>query len=151
MGGEVAKLSREQQENHKCVICDQPRSYRAKYCKTCSELLDRIETRKGAKTNRGARLKALQDAWDGKCFRCYYTGWPLCVDKKKHQNPYYLVWEHRTPRDEQDIVVAANLINSMKSDLTEEEFQNLILGLAKRYQGSGEMVPLIEKSFRTER
>lgn len=110
-------------------------------CKPCTKLVTRVETRKG-KTNYDARRKALREAGDGKCFRCFYTGWPLRTDD--HHDPYYLTWEHRTPRDEADIVVTAAIINDMKSDLTENEFRKLIVDLANRFNGSEKMVAKIK-------
>jgi hypothetical protein len=106
-------------------------------------MIDRVETR-GTKPDRAARERALREAWDGKVFRCYYTNWPLNVDNPS--SPYYLTWEHRTPRDENDIVVAAALINDMKSDLTDEEFRSIVTGLASRFGGSPTMVPMISPS-----
>jgi hypothetical protein len=135
--------TQQQKAIHNCTVCGQPRHHLAYCCKACKKLLDRIETR-GRRPNRNARLNALRNAWDGKCFRCFYTGWPLCIDDP--HNPFYLTWEHRTPRDEADIVVAAALVNNMKSDLTEDEFRELIIGLADRFRGSNTMVPIIDPS-----
>lgn len=136
-------LTKKQEVIHDCTVCGQPRHHLAYCCKPCKKLLDRIDTR-GRKPNRDARINALRDAWDGEYFRCFYTGWPLRIDD--HRHPFYLTWEHRTPRDEDDIVVAAALINDMKSDLTEDEFREVIIGLADRFQGLNEMVSVIDPS-----
>jgi hypothetical protein len=124
---------------HECVVCAGSRHPLAYACKACKKILDRIDIR--SKPDRDARLRALKAAWDGQHFRCFYTGWPLCIDN--YRSPYFLTWEHRTPRNQQDIVVAAAIINDMKSDLTEGEFRDLVVGLSKRFAGSNEVVPLI--------
>lgn len=129
--------------NHICSVCGATKHALAHFCKSCKKLVDRIDTR-GRKPNRDARVRALHSAWDGEFFRCFYTGWPLRIDN--HRSPYYLTWEHRTPRDENDVVVAAALINDMKSDLTEDEFRGLVIGLAKRFQGGSEAVSMIDPS-----
>ncbi len=136
----------EQKSIHNCTVCGQPRHQLAYCCRTCKKLLDRSDAR-GRQPNRDARLNALRDAWDGEYFRCFYTGWRLCIDD--HRSPFYLTWEHRTPRDEDDIVVAAAIINDMKSDLTEDEFRRLIIGLADYFRGRSETVLEINPLYYT--
>jgi hypothetical protein len=125
-----------------CRVCGQPRHPHplAYCCKSCKRLLDRIETR-GRKPDRNAREWALHESWDGHCFRCYYTNWPLVLDNP--DSPYYLTWEHRTPGIESDVVVAAALINYMKADLTETEFRTVVEGLARRFNDSSATVAMI--------
>lgn len=78
-------------------------------------------------------MRALQRAWDGESFRCYYTGITLVEDNPK--DPRYLTFDHLTPRNETDIVVAAAVINDMKSDMSDGEFRAMVLELAKRFRG----------------
>ena len=52
-----------------------------------------------------------------------------------HHDPLYLTFDHRTPRDEDDVVVCAALINDMKSDTSEAEFREVIRQLASRFSG----------------
>ena len=114
-----------------CSICGRPRHPRAQLCKRCKKLSDRLDTRR--KADKKARVRALQLAWDGSVFRCHYTGVPL--DENDHHAPQYLTFDHRTPRQEQDVVVAAACINDMKSDLTEKEFRAVVIQLAQKFQG----------------
>ena len=114
-----------------CEICGcsiHPLSY---CCKRCKKLIDRINPRQ--KHDKNARIRALKQAWDGEGFRCHYSGVRLVEDK--HQDPRYLTFDHRTPRRENDIVVAASLLNDMKSDMTEDEFKAMVIQLANRFQG----------------
>jgi hypothetical protein len=114
-----------------CEICGTNVNRQALYCKRCKKLIDRIGTRKRA--DRGACVRALQQAWDGEGFRCYYSGIRLVEDN--HKDPRYLTFDHRVPRDESDIVVAAQLINDMKTDVSESEFKAIAIQLASRFQG----------------
>jgi len=101
-----------------CDICDSPIHPLATFCKRCKKIIDRIDIRK--KPDKKARIDALKRAWDGKSFRCYYSG--IELDENNHRNPRYLTFDHRIPRKEDDLVVASACINDMKSDMTEEEF-----------------------------
>lgn len=101
------------------------------YCRRCSKIVNRIDTRR--KYNRKARIKALRKSWDGETFRCHYTGIKLVEDN--HKDPRYITFDHRTPRREDDIVIVAQAINDMKSDMTDKEFRCMILQLANRFNG----------------
>lgn len=94
-------------------------------------MIDRVDMRK--KPNRQARVKALKDSWKDNNFLCHYTGIPL--NETNHKNPLYLTFDHRTPRDENDIVVTMACINDMKSDMSEEEFKTVVIELAKCFEG----------------
>lgn len=86
-------------------------------------------------SNKDARMRALKTAWDPKlkAFRCHYTG--VVLEEEDHKDPLYLTFDHRTPRQEDDIVIAAACINDMKSDLTEDEFKSVVKQLARRFNG----------------
>lgn len=99
-------------------------------------MINRVDVRR--KINKKARELALQQAWDGEGFRCYYTG--VRLEEKNSKHPLYITFDHRIPRDEQDIVVTSQVINDMKSDLSEEEFRKVVIELAKKFQG-GEFNP----------
>lgn len=114
-----------------CPVCDGPVHPEAEYCKRCKRILDRVDMRR--KPDRAARAKALKTAWDSECFRCSYSGARL--DEDDHHNPRYLTFDHRTPRQEDDVVVTAACLNDMKSDLTEAEFRTVVLALASVFQG----------------
>lgn len=115
-----------------CPICKSPLHHPlATYCIRCKRLIGRIDARH--KPDKVARVKALMEAWDGKSFRCYYTGIRLIEDN--HSDPRYLTFDHLTPREESKIVVVAAAINDMKSDLSDGEFRRMVLQLASRFNG----------------
>ena len=114
-----------------CDVCDTPIHPLAKLCKRCKKFIDRVDIRN--KPNKEARIDALKHAWDGKSFRCYYSGVEL--DEINHRNPRYLTFDHRIPRKEDDLVVTAACINDMKSDMTDEEFRAMVVALSTRFQG----------------
>ena len=105
-----------------CDICGLSKHPLAKFCKRCKKIIDRIDIRK--KHNKSARIIALKKSWDGKCFRCHYSG--VRLEERDHHSPVYITFDHRIPREESDIVIAAAVINDMKSDLSDEEFKNAI-------------------------
>ena len=114
-----------------CEICGRtihPLSY---CCKRCKKLIERVDMRK--KPDKKARIQALKLAWDGEGFRCYYSGVRLV--EENHRHPRYLTFDHRTPRQEEDVVIAAALLNDMKSDMTEDEFRAMIFQLASYFKG----------------
>jgi hypothetical protein len=125
---------------HNCRVRSRPRHFQAYCCSICKRMLDRVDVR-GGKPNRAAREQALKNAWDGNCFRCYFTGWELSVDNPKSH--LYLTWEHLTSGNEDDIVVAAAIINDMKSDLPEAEFRKLVSALARRFREPNYLVPMM--------
>ncbi len=115
----------------KCDICGASTHHLAQLCKRCKKIRDRIDMRR--RPNKEARTRALRLAWDGEAFRCYYTGVRLADDDPS--DPRYMTFDHRTPRDEDDVVLCAACINDMKSDLSEEEFRAVVLALAARFNG----------------
>ena len=118
-------------EEKQCPVCGDAVHPLAQYCKRCKRILDRVDMRN--KPDRAARVEALKRAWDGECFRCYYSGARVVVFD--HHSPRYLTFDHHTPRQEQDVVVTAACFNDMKSDLTEAEFRTVVLELALAFQG----------------
>jgi hypothetical protein len=94
-------------------------------------LVDRVNIRR--KPDKVARKQALKQAWDGEGFRCYYSGVRLIEDNSK--DPRYLTFDHRTPRQESDVVITAAVLNDMKSDMTEDEFKAMVSQLASRFKG----------------
>ena len=115
-----------------CPICNEPLHYpTATYCKRCKKYIDRVDPRKNP--NKGARVKALKEAWDGKCFRCHYTGVELVEDNPS--DPRYLTFDHFIPRQEDHIVIVAAAINDMKTDMSDNEFRKMVVQLANRFNG----------------
>lgn len=121
-----------------CSICSDPCHPQAYACKRCKKILDRPEFRTDSEGRvrrfyRGARIKALKDAWDKKArvFRCHYTDVELSTtDWRDHR---YLSLEHQTPGVESDITVVSLLINRMKTDLTDAEFKRIVTALAAKF------------------
>lgn len=118
-------------EPKRCQVCGEEVHPQAALCGRCRGLRNRGNGRDSP--NKEARVAALKKSWNGGCFRCHYSGVRLVVDD--HRSPRYLTFDHRTPGDESDIVVAASCINDMKSDLSEEEFRAIVIGLASAFQG----------------
>jgi hypothetical protein len=131
-----------------CVVCGAERHPLAYACKRCKRILDRVETRRdnsGAyrRFDRKARLRAMQDSWRDGAFHCFYTGIALIEDGRRWRDHRYLSFEHLTPGDEKSVVVTCYLVNRMKTDLTNEQFRNMVTGLAKVFAGG----PFDERAF----
>lgn len=123
-----------------CAVCGAERHPRASVCTRCKRILDRIEIRRNAsgaprQVDKAARLRALQEAWRGGSFRCFYTGIALIDDFQRWRDHRCLVFEHRIPGDEASVVVTCALVNRMKTDLTEEQFKNMVRELARVFDG----------------
>jgi len=117
----------------KCVICDTVlRHSLARYCTTCKNIIGRVENR--GKADIAAREKALKDAWDkeSECFRCHYSGIQL-VDNNP-RDPRYITFDHITPRREGEQVITAAVISDMKSDMSLDEFKEIVCQLAKHFE-----------------
>lgn len=115
-----------------CIVCNTLIHHpQILYCKRCGKIVGRVDTRR--KHDRAARIKALRKSWDGEAFRCKYTGIKLVEDN--HKDPRYLTFDHRTPRREDDIVIVAQAINDMKSDMSDKEFRRMVLELTNRFNG----------------
>lgn len=118
--------------SNSCPICGKSLHHPlASYCKRCKKFIDRVDIRR--KPNKQARAQALQKAWDGEAFRCYYTGIKLVEDNPK--DPRYLTFDHLTPRQESKIAIVAAAINDMKSDMSDNEFKAMVSELAKHFKG----------------
>jgi hypothetical protein len=116
---------------NKCEVCGDTTHPLAYCCKRCKKIIDRVDVRR--KINKKARLQALKESWDGEYFRCYYSGVRLIEDNPK--DPRYITFDHRTPRQESDIVIASAVLNDMKPDMAEDEFRAMIIQLANSFTG----------------
>ena len=118
-----------------CEICKSTIHPQAYYCKRCKKLIDRVD--KHSKVDKAARKQAhkqaLKDAWDGEGFLCHYSHIRLIENDR--EDPRYLTFDHRTPGDENDIVVAAFVLNDMKTNMTEGEFRAMVFQLANHFKG----------------
>lgn len=109
----------------KCEIClVRGISSQKHYCSTCKKLIDRASRKR---ISRKAAVKALKNQSDEKGgFFCYYSGVPLLLKTTDKGKPRYITFDHRTPRDKNHIVMAAAIINDMKSDMDEKEFKLMV-------------------------
>jgi hypothetical protein len=66
-------------------------------------------------------------------FRCYFTDIPMEVGFGSRRSAE---WAHRVPGDESSVVLCCKLVNRMQTDLTEAEFREFVLALARHFQGT---------------
>ena len=112
-------------------MCQRPSGFKH-YCQICRGLIDR--GRSGQRPYKAARRAALHDRWNKvlKAFTCKYTGIALT----HNGGAWNAEWEHRTPVDESSVVLVAALVNRMKADLTEDQWDAMICALyAHRIEG----------------
>jgi hypothetical protein len=88
----------------------------------------------------------MHDQWDReeKAFLCYFTGLPLTDAPGSRRS---LTWEHLIPGDPWKVVLAADLVNKMKANMTEAEFKKMVLALAEHFAESGK--PFDREAFPT--
>ena len=105
------------------------------------------DIRKGWKPSPETRLQAMQEQYDPKidAFRCFYSRVPLRDDVFGDRRS--AEWEHRNPPSPHDVVLAAKVVNAMKSDLSESEFRALVLALGAHFAGE----PFDEDAFPVSR
>ena len=73
------------------------------------------------------------DQWNGeeKAFLCHFTGLPLTDVPGSRTSG---TWEHLSPGDSGSVVLAADLVNKMKVNMTETQFREMVLALAAHFQ-----------------
>ena len=112
-----------------CAGCGQVAAVKGhKYCATCSRIAYRMKLLRFTH-------KVILAVWEyvhQYGFVCYYTRIPLDLNDLK--SPWYLVFDHWSPRDTRKIVITSALLNKMKGDLTEDEFWYFIRQLANFYR-----------------
>ena len=110
-----------------CLICGKEPVPATRYCARCHRYADAPDFSK-------AQLKALIEAIDPVLdrFICHYTGVPL--DEADPGSPWYINYDHVIPGDGSRLVVAANFVNVMKSEMSEEEFRAVIIELARHLE-----------------
>ena len=115
-----------------CVVCGGPPVKWSYYCVRCGGLVW------GRNRNIRARAKALKEAYDRDTdgFLCHYTG--VRVDEAAPGSPWYINFEHATPRDASTIVVAAYWVNLMKRNMSESEFWAVVLEYDRYLREGGE-------------
>jgi hypothetical protein len=125
---------------HYCHICKNVVPPRFTYCPRCHKHFDkRHETL--------AHVLALIAAWDPirNGFVCFYTG--VILDENDPSSPWYLTFDHKIPGKKGDLVVCAAWVNSMKNQLSDEEFKAIIIELA-RCREAGEPFNLAVAQFK---
>jgi DNA-directed RNA polymerase subunit RPC12/RpoP len=118
---------------NKCVICGkstESNSPTALYCPRCRKLKHKALKRK---IYAEVSKKALKDAWKGDGFYCHYCKHKL--EEKNSKSPYYITFDHVIPQQNNNIVMAAAIINDMKSDMDEAEFRKMVISLANCFNG----------------
>jgi len=110
-----------------CPICGKPPVPHTLYCARCHTFAD-------APDFSMVKLLALKEAYDPATdsILCHYTR--VLVDIKDPASPWYLNYDHVIPGDESRLVVAANFVNVMKTQLSEDEFRAIIIELARHFE-----------------
>lgn len=129
----------EQRRSERCEVCREPSVENSYLCPAHRKLRDRTEGRHWAdgspwKVDKSRRVEAMKEAWDEKerVLRCTYTKVELSIDEPGRR---YATWEHVIPGDEKSVVLVADVVNKMKGDLTFEQFERLVIGLAASFKG----------------
>jgi hypothetical protein len=118
------------------VGCGQPSRAKGSYlCERHFRLLHRQDAKRkkhGWKVNHEVRFRAMQTQWNEKIggFECHLTKVKLSDDQF---SPLRASWEHLKPGNEKTAVLAAAIFNHMKSDLTENEFRDVVTELARYF------------------
>jgi hypothetical protein len=68
---------------------------------------------------------------EAKAFLCHFTDLPLT---ERAGNRTSATWEHLTPGDQWSVVLAADLVNKMKGNMTEAQFRRMVVALADHFQ-----------------
>ena len=124
-----------------CELCEHPcMTPQATLCPRCMRLRDRYSTGKPART------EALRRGWSRERggFVCTYSGVLLTDDPA---SPWYLSYDYRPPRDETNLVLCAQLVNHMKSNLTAPEFTRIVVQLADVMTGKRERIEVFTPTF----
>ena len=122
-----------------CRVCGDPTRQNAFLCVRCNKVRQRTGTGAPRKPDSEARLWAMKNQWKDGAFRCHFTGVELLTES--HGHPRYATWEHLTPGVEESAVLAADIINRMKQNMTEAEFHIMVLALARVFTGNGKFDP----------
>ncbi|MDE2215236.1 MAG: hypothetical protein KGJ61_09000 [Candidatus Omnitrophica bacterium] len=122
-----------------CCICGASvHRYNAKYCLRCAKFGARMRT----KHFPPATVAAIWAYIKKYGYVCYYTGLPLNLDNDK--SPLYLVFDHWIPGDPSKVVICCSFVNEMKSDMTQDEFEDTCCQLADHFRKG---TPVVLKPF----
>ena len=111
-----------------CEICGKKPMKRGFYCVRCHGIMT-IES-----YDIDAKVQALKAAYDKEVdgFRCHYTGFLL--DLKDPASPWLLNFDHSFPGQPGKFWLACQIINQMKTQLSEEEFRKVVMELAEHFE-----------------
>ena len=108
-----------------CEICGGTPDKASRYCIRCRDHYPNVP----------GRRPAMKASWnkeqDG--FLDHYLG--VRLEEKNIRSPYYMVFDHRIPRKYADLVATSMLMNRMKTDLSEAEFNLMMDELARHFEG----------------
>jgi len=109
-----------------CVVCA---GKAAPHHQTCARCL-KFVTKSHEKT---ARRMALKGAWSAEKggFICAYTG--VTLNDTDRRSPWYVSFDHKTPKKKGDLQVVAYFINIMKAELSDEEFRAFVKEMVKHW------------------
>jgi hypothetical protein len=114
-----------------CKVCGDPTSGEptAYLCPRCKKVRGPAQLSAELKA---ARFHHMSEQWRrfGE-FRCHYTGVKLDLDDPNSVR--YREWDHATPGDEGSVVLATALVNRMKCYLRANEFEAMIVELARHF------------------
>jgi len=82
---------------------------------------------------------------EAKAFLCHFTDLPL-TDRVPGSRTS-ATWEHLTPGDPWSVVLAADLVNKMKGNMTEAQFRRMVVALADHFRTNE---PFDRKAFPVE-
>jgi hypothetical protein len=115
-----------------CKVCGEPSAPEpnAFLCRRCHGVY--AQGGPGVRKNE-ARFRAMRNQWDGeqKAFVCHFTGVPLTHIPGSRT---FATWEHLTPGDQWVVVLAADLVNKMKGNMTEPQFEKMVGALADHFR-----------------
>ena len=69
--------------------------------------------------------------YGSECVPLSFTDLPLT---ERAGNRTSATWEHLTPGDQWSVVLAADLVNKMKGNMTEAQFRRMVVALADHFQ-----------------
>jgi len=112
-----------------CLICAKPSLPGSIYCARRRKFVF-------GKYEHQARQAALKGAWntqqDG--FLCHYTN--IRLDENDTKSPWYVSFDHNIPGKKGSLVVSARFMNTLKANLSEEQFLAVMAELARHLDGA---------------
>jgi len=111
--------------SRRCPICNHETTGYRRYCARCQRKNPNLPGRAGA----------MKDSWceEMQRFLDHYIGVEL--EENDLNDPYYMVFDHRIPGKKGDLVATSMLMNAMKGDLSDEEFDLMMAELARSREG----------------